>query len=193
MPLRCLNAALHVAAATGRAEVVRQLAAAGASVDKPLPMDYRALLKQSAQQQQPAVAAAAAAAPAGGSSERGEAIAAEPCSPECEEAATGDTLGLEGEGDGADWLEGRAPPPKRGRYVTAGPSGPGRPSLQYCTALHLAALQGQLEVVQALLATGQVRAACLTSRCCCCECLHAAVLTAALLAPCHSATSIARA
>lgn len=51
----------------------------------------------------------------------------------------------------------RAPPPKRGRYVTAGPAEPGSPSLQYCTALHLAALRGQVESVQALLATGQVR------------------------------------
>lgn len=35
------RAALHVAAATGRAEVVRQLAAAGCALNKPLPMDYR--------------------------------------------------------------------------------------------------------------------------------------------------------
>jgi hypothetical protein len=51
---------------------------------------------------------------------------------------------------------GQAPPPKRGRYITAGPPDPGPPSLQYCTPLHLAALYGHLEVVAALLATGRV-------------------------------------
>lgn len=35
------RAAVHVAAATGRADVVRQLASAGCSINKPLPMDYR--------------------------------------------------------------------------------------------------------------------------------------------------------
>jgi hypothetical protein len=61
---------------------------------------------------------------------------------------------------------GSAPPPKRGRYVTVGPPDVGPPSLQYCTPLHLAALYGHLEVVAALLATGQVRCgACLRPAC----------------------------
>ena len=35
------RAAIHVAAASGRADVVRQLAAAGCAVNKALPMDFR--------------------------------------------------------------------------------------------------------------------------------------------------------
>ena len=148
-------AALHVAAATGRADIVRQLVAAGASASKALPMDYRTLLKQHPdmlapeQAQQAQHAQQAAAAGLGAEAAAFSAMAAS-------------RWGQEQAGQG----EGRAPPPKRGRYVTVGPPAIGAPSLQYCTALHLAALNGQLEVVHTLLATGQV------SRLCCAV-LHA--------------------
>lgn len=142
-----LPAALHVAAATGRADVVRQLAASGAAIDKPLPMDYRALVRQRA-----------GGARAGASSDGSAPAAAHDDSAAAEAAGAAGGLGPEGLCDDAG--DSGVPPPKRGRYVTAGPADPGPPSLQYCTALHLAALQGQLEAVQALLATGQVRAAC---------------------------------
>lgn len=148
-----LPAALHVAAATGRADVVRQLAASGAAVDKPLPMDYRALVRQRAGGAAAAGASSGGGGSGGASSDAGAPSAAhDDCFP-AEAAAAAGGLGMEGPwGDAGD---GCVPPPKRGHYVTAGPADPGPPSLQYCTALHLAALQGQLEVAQVLLATGQ--------------------------------------
>ena len=144
-------AALHVASATGRADVVRQLAAAGASLNKALPMDYRALLRQAQQEQQAQQAHAAADAHGHPACDAAAELAAAGHSQACcEDELCG------GWGEAAAEAEGRAPPPKRGRYVTAGPAAPGPPSLQYCTALHCAALGGHLEAVQALLATGQV-------------------------------------
>ena len=155
------DAALHVASATGRADVVRQLAAAGAGLNKALPMDYRALLRQAgqaqqvqqaqqgqqAQQAQQAVAADGQQSDEDAAAEAGEAFSDQDG---CEDELCG------GWGGAAAAAEGRAPPPKRGRYVTAGPAAPGPPSLQYCTALHCAALGGHLEAVQALLSTGEV-------------------------------------
>lgn len=144
-------AALHVASATGRADVVHQLAAAGASLNKALPMDYRALLRQAQQEQQAQQGHAAADSHGHLACDAAAELAAAGHSQACcEDELCG------GWGEAAAEAEGRAPPPKRGRYVTAGPAGPGPPSLQYCTALHCAALGGHLEAVQALLATGQV-------------------------------------
>lgn len=160
MPPPLAPAALHVAAATGRADVVRQLAASGAAIDKPLPMDYRALVRQ----QLAADAAAGAISGSGSGAASSDSSSTPPVAPDdCEAAqaaAAAGGLGVEGPWDEAgDGGGGGVPPPKRGRYVTAGPADPGPPSLQYCTALHLAALQGQLEVARVLLGTGQVRAA----------------------------------
>ena len=149
----CRLAALHVAATTGRADIVRQLVAAGASASKALPMDYRTLLKQHpdmlelpqhakhAQHAQHAQAAAGVGL-------------------EAEAFATMAASGW-GQREQTGQGEGRAPAPKRGRYVTVGPAAIGAPSLQYCTALHLAALNGQLEVVHTLRATGQVSLLCM--------------------------------
>lgn len=125
---------------------MRQLAASGAACNKALPMDYRALLKHHA------------SGTGAGSNSSGSGTVASSDDAVVEAAAASGSLGLE-----EPWEEEaavQAPPPKRGRYVTAGPADPGTPSLQYCTALHLAALQGQAEVVQALLATGQVCRVC---------------------------------
>ena len=72
------------------------------------------------------------------------------------DAASGDGEGQLAATGGEGWLEGLAPPPKRGRYVTVGAAPLRPPSLQYCTALGLAALGGHAEVVSALLARGQV-------------------------------------
>ena len=158
LPCTPAAAALHVAAATGRADVVRQLAAAGASVNKALPMDFRALLKQ-VQQVQEQEAQAEAGAPAGHAQQGGGKAAADAAGDGAAAAGSGSLEGQEW-GSWAESLaepEGRAPPPKRGRYVTAGPAPPGPPSLQYCTALHCAALAGHVGVVHTLLATGQVR------------------------------------
>eukprot|EP00887_Chlorella_sp_A99_P000878 scaffold5.g878.t1 len=141
--------ALHVAAATGRADVVRQLAAAGACVNKPLPMDYRTLLKQHPEMEEErqhawrrgaetssgeadpdASAAGVEAAAALGLQQQATALLGQRAEEEEEEQAS-----------------------KRGRYVT-GAAVPHvcAPSLQYCTPLHLAALHGHLDVVEALLA-----------------------------------------
>jgi hypothetical protein len=120
---------------------VHQLVAAGASASKALPMDYRTLLKQHPDMLAPEQAQHAQQAATG----LGVEAAAF-------SAMAASRWGQEQAGQG----EGRAPPPKRGRYVTVGPPAIGAPSLQYCTALHLAALNGQLEVVHTLLATGQV-------------------------------------
>lgn len=173
LPLHCL-AALHVAAATGRADIVRQLAAVGASLNKALPMDYRTLLRQHMGVR--AFEAAVEHAEAQGQPQDRECGAA--AGPDVDAAAAavaslslqaGSRAGQPAVGSGeqqgellgelgspcAD-AEPAVPPPKRGRYVTAGPPPIAGPSLQYCTALHLAALHGHLEVVAELLGTGRV-------------------------------------
>ena len=119
--------------------------AAGASASKALPMDYRTLLKQHPDMRAPERAQHSQRAQQAATGLGAEAAAF------CAMAAS--CWGQEQAGQG----EGRAPPPKRGRYVTVGPPAIGAPSLQYCTALHVAALNGQLEVVHTLLATGQVK------------------------------------
>ena len=156
-PLRhaCATAALHVAAATGRADVVRQLAAAGASVNKALPMDYRTLLRQGQQAQQAQQGQQGQATADGQQPAEGEA-AEEAAVAEGSEAGCDEDELCSGWGQATAGAEEHAPPPKRGRYITAGPAAPGPPSLQYCTALHCAALGGHLKAAQALLATGQV-------------------------------------
>lgn len=140
-----------MAAASGRADVVRQLAAAGSNLGKALPMDYRTLLRQQRGSQP------AAADGADGGADAADAVAVAAA------ALSAASLHEDAAGEAGDWDdqaavgggEARAPPPKRGRYVTAGPPRIPPPSLQYCTALHLAALHGQQEAVAALLATGQ--------------------------------------
>ena len=162
--------AMHVAAATGRADVVRQLAAAGAGVNKPLPMDYRTLLKQhpemeAEQRRQEQRQEATSQAEAGGGEPETdggepETDGGEPAQEEAQDAVleierkflehmrkTG-LLGLRLEDEDVEEQQS-----KRGRYCT-GATVPCMhcPSLQYCTPLHLASLHGHLEVVDALLA-----------------------------------------
>lgn len=166
------RAALHVAAATGRADIVRQLAAAGASLNKALPMDYRTLLRQHSGM----LAAGAVAGHAQAQGQQQEPEAGGAATADVDAAAAGVaglTLEVPASADGCDGSqqqpdqlfaeeygpseepEPAAPPPKRGRYVAAGPPPIAAPSLQYCTALHLAALHGHLEVVAELLGTVQ--------------------------------------
>jgi hypothetical protein len=148
------SAALHVASATGRADIVRQLVAAGASATKALPMDYRTLLRQHPdleagleQQEQGPEAQTAGTDGRGCRSPEGCASGVNCSMCGSSAAGWGGSLPCDSE---------QVPAPKRGRYVTAGPHEMGAPSLQYCAPLHLAALYGQLEVVAALLSTGQV-------------------------------------